>query len=102
MIIGAVENSQSYIRNGSYGEILAHVQTKGILNHQEFGNLWISWNTGLIQLGIGYKVGVDKVLEYQGDDMPVHGLGFSTGFGSAGEWEFNTIEGQVFFHFNAI
>ena len=49
----------------------------------------------LIQVGKGNIIGIDRVLDWQGDtNMPISSLGFSTGYGADGVWEVSNLRGD--------
>ena len=62
-------------------------------------DFWVSWFGGHIQVGRGWQVGVDVVIEYMIEDPPqpyggFHAYAFSTGYGAIGYWEFLKDQGS--------
>ncbi len=56
---------------------------------------WVSWIGGMIAMGTGNVVGVQRVIQFQSRvPFPVHFIAFRT-MNVEGEWEFNQIEGNL-------
>ena len=57
---------------------------------------WISWESGLMKLGRGAKVGYDEVLSYSHDNpYGVNSASFSAGWGSSGIWTISQPKGNT-------
>ncbi|XP_053147686.1 C3 and PZP-like alpha-2-macroglobulin domain-containing protein 8 isoform X2 [Hemicordylus capensis] len=88
MVIGGHQNSQTWISTSKRGEPVASAETAGILSWDEFRSFWISWAKGVVQVGHGPSVVNESVIVAWAAPRPldVKYVGFSTGWGSAGEF----------------
>ncbi|XP_054751982.2 C3 and PZP-like alpha-2-macroglobulin domain-containing protein 8 isoform X1 [Lytechinus pictus] len=90
IILGGLENSQSWISKGRGGERLQMTMTPNIVSWEEFRAFWISWTDGQIQIGYGETKSNASVILTLDDpsaiDMTVQYIGFATGTGSLGEF----------------
>ncbi|XP_024134100.1 C3 and PZP-like alpha-2-macroglobulin domain-containing protein 8 isoform X2 [Oryzias melastigma] len=89
IVLGGRQNTRSWISLGKMGEPLASAHTPGILSWDEFRSFWISWKDGLVQVGHGIHPSNESIIlqwsgQFQGQ---VQHIGFSTGWGSVGEFK---------------
>ncbi|XP_061833863.1 C3 and PZP-like alpha-2-macroglobulin domain-containing protein 8 isoform X1 [Nerophis lumbriciformis] len=89
IVLGGRQNSRSWICLGKMGEALVTVPTPGILSWDEFRSFWISWKAGLVQVGHGlYPSNASVILQWSGTTpSQIRHIGFSTGWGSVGEFK---------------
>ncbi|KAK7889726.1 hypothetical protein WMY93_025286 [Mugilogobius chulae] len=89
IVLGGRQNTRSWISIGKMGEPLSTVSTPSILSWDEFRSFWISWKGGMIQVGHGLQPSNDSViLNWAGHGAgQVRHIGFSTGWGSVGEFK---------------
>ncbi|XP_054646446.1 C3 and PZP-like alpha-2-macroglobulin domain-containing protein 8 [Dunckerocampus dactyliophorus] len=89
IVLGGRQNSRSWISLGKMGEVLVSVPTPGILSWDEFRSFWISWKGGLVQVGHGlYQSNASVILQWSGTTpSQIRHIGFSTGWGSVGEFK---------------
>ncbi|XP_072260760.1 C3 and PZP-like alpha-2-macroglobulin domain-containing protein 8 isoform X2 [Pyxicephalus adspersus] len=89
IVIGGQQNSKTWITTSKMGEPVASANTAAILSWDEFRAFWISWKNGLIQVGHGTKGSNDSIIvEWAAAKQPdVKFIGFSTGWGSMGEFK---------------
>ncbi|XP_069818383.1 C3 and PZP-like alpha-2-macroglobulin domain-containing protein 8 isoform X2 [Dendropsophus ebraccatus] len=89
IVIGGQQNSRTWIATSKMGEPISSEKTPAILSWDEFRAFWISWKNGLIQVGHGTKGSNDSVIvEWEAGKQPdVKFIGFSTGWGSIGEFK---------------
>ena len=86
LVLGAGGNTFSAIRLGKLGDTVASADTPDILNPAEYRHFYVSFQNGDISIG---QVGDRPLMEYTHDSpIPVNFVGFSTGFGNTGVWEF--------------
>ncbi|XP_078670967.1 uncharacterized protein LOC144911067 isoform X2 [Branchiostoma floridae x Branchiostoma belcheri] len=88
IVIGGLGNAQSVIRRSQDGENKVTVSTQDVLSSDEFGGFWISWAAdGTIAAG---RDGESSPFMQWQDPNPlgVWYFGYSTGWGSAGEFRF--------------
>ncbi|XP_072024674.1 uncharacterized protein [Amphiura filiformis] len=88
IVLGAGGNTFSTIRLGKLGDDVTTADTPDLLNSAEFRHFYVSFQDGHILVG---EVGHKHIMEYEhgdGDSFPVNFVGFSTGFGNTGVWEF--------------
>uniref|UniRef100_A0A3P8N6D0 Kazal-like domain-containing protein n=1 Tax=Astatotilapia calliptera TaxID=8154 RepID=A0A3P8N6D0_ASTCA len=82
IVLGGRQNTRSWISAGKMGEPLVSVPTPGILSWDEFRSFWISWKGGVVQVGHGlHPTNESVILRW------VRHIGFSTGWGSVGEFK---------------
>ncbi|MGH0168414.1 UNVERIFIED_CONTAM: hypothetical protein FKN15_054850 [Acipenser sinensis] len=89
IVIGGRQNSRTWVSASKMGEPLASAGTEGILSWDEFRNFWVSWRNGVVQVGHGAHPSNESVItEWAGLKLPqVKYVGFSTGWGSVGEFK---------------
>ncbi|KAM5193804.1 C3 and PZP-like alpha-2-macroglobulin domain-containing protein 8 [Mantella aurantiaca] len=89
IVIGGQQNSKTWITTSKMGEPIASANTAAILSWDEFHAFWISWKNGFIQVGHGTKGSNDSIIvEWAAAKQPdVKFIGFSTGWGSMGEFK---------------
>ncbi|XP_047387857.1 C3 and PZP-like alpha-2-macroglobulin domain-containing protein 8 [Sciurus carolinensis] len=88
IVLGGRQNTRSWISTSKMGEPVASAHTARILSWDEFRTFWISWRDGLIQVGHGPEPSNESVIVAWALPRPpeVQFIGFSTGWGSAGEF----------------
>ncbi|XP_073659117.1 C3 and PZP-like alpha-2-macroglobulin domain-containing protein 8 isoform X8 [Tursiops truncatus] len=88
IVLGGHQNTRSWISTSKMGEPVASTHTAKILSWDEFRTFWISWHSGLIQVGHGPEPSNDSVImAWTLPKTPeVQFIGFSTGWGSVGEF----------------
>ncbi|CAB1331426.1 unnamed protein product, partial [Coregonus sp. 'balchen'] len=74
IVLGGRQNTGSWISLGKMGEPVVSAPTPGILSWDEFRSFWVSWKGGVVQWS---------------SPLPgqVRHIGFSTGWGSVGEFK---------------
>nr|XP_004555063.2 C3 and PZP-like alpha-2-macroglobulin domain-containing protein 8 isoform X1 [Maylandia zebra] len=89
IVLGGRQNTRSWISAGKMGEPLVSVPTPGILSWDEFRSFWISWKGGVVQVGHGlHPTNESVILRWAGQFTgQVRHIGFSTGWGSVGEFK---------------
>ncbi|XP_077187621.1 C3 and PZP-like alpha-2-macroglobulin domain-containing protein 8 isoform X2 [Paroedura picta] len=89
IVLGGHQNSRTWISASKMGEPVASAETPGLLSWDEFRTFWISWTSGLIQVGHGPSVLNESIIVSWAAPRPpeVKYVGFSTGWGSAGEYK---------------
>nr|XP_020636674.1 C3 and PZP-like alpha-2-macroglobulin domain-containing protein 8 [Pogona vitticeps] len=89
VVLGGHQNARSWISTSKMGEPVASAETAGILSWDEFRTFWISWDHGIIQVGHGHAVLNESIIVAWAPPKPreVKYVGFSTGWGSAGEFK---------------
>ncbi|XP_073449024.1 C3 and PZP-like alpha-2-macroglobulin domain-containing protein 8 isoform X1 [Aquarana catesbeiana] len=89
IVIGGQQNSKTWITTSKMGEPIDSANTAAVLSWDEFRAFWISWKNGLIQVGHGTKGSNDFIIvEWAAAKQPdVKFIGFSTGWGSMGEFK---------------
>ncbi|KAJ7415213.1 C3 and PZP-like alpha-2-macroglobulin domain-containing protein 8 [Willisornis vidua] len=89
IVIGGHQNSKTWISISKMGEPVASRDTPGILSWDEFRSFWISWRNGIIQVGHGTRVLNESIIvEWTvPKQLEVKYIGFSTGWGSMGEFK---------------
>ncbi|XP_007461165.1 PREDICTED: C3 and PZP-like alpha-2-macroglobulin domain-containing protein 8 [Lipotes vexillifer] len=88
IVLGGHQNTRSWISTSKMGKPVASTHTAKILSWDEFRTFWISWHSGLIQVGHGPEPSSDSVImAWTLPKTPeVQFIGFSTGWGSVGEF----------------
>ncbi|XP_052446900.1 C3 and PZP-like alpha-2-macroglobulin domain-containing protein 8 isoform X1 [Carassius gibelio] len=88
IVLGGRQNSRSWISRGKMGEPVASAPTPGILSWDEFRSFWISWRGGGVQVGHGLEPSSETLILQWAGPLPaqVRHIGFSTGWGSVGEF----------------
>ncbi|XP_062966135.1 LOW QUALITY PROTEIN: C3 and PZP-like alpha-2-macroglobulin domain-containing protein 8 [Cynocephalus volans] len=88
IVLGGHQNTRSWISTSKMGEPVASAHTAKILSWDEFRTFWISWHGGLIQVGHGPEPSNKSVIVAWTLLRPpeVQFIGFSTGWGSMGEF----------------
>ncbi|XP_066492385.1 C3 and PZP-like alpha-2-macroglobulin domain-containing protein 8 [Tiliqua scincoides] len=89
IVIGGYQNSRTWISTSKMGEPVASAETAGILSWDEFRSFWVSWANGVIQVGHGTSVLNESIIvTWVVPRQPeVKYIGFSTGWGSIGEFK---------------
>ncbi|KAM9619623.1 C3 and PZP-like alpha-2-macroglobulin domain-containing protein 8 isoform 6-T8 [Morphnus guianensis] len=89
IVIGGHQNTKTWISVSKMGEPVASRDTAGILSWDEFRSFWISWKNGIIQVGHGTRVLNESIIvEWTvPKQLEVKYIGFSTGWGSMGEFK---------------
>ncbi|XP_034035690.1 C3 and PZP-like alpha-2-macroglobulin domain-containing protein 8 [Thalassophryne amazonica] len=89
IVLGGRQNTRSWISLGKLGEVLVSASTPGILSWDEFRGFWISWKGGIVQVGHGLQPTNESVILQWAGQFPgqVRHIGFSTGWGSVGEFK---------------
>ncbi|XP_070764603.1 C3 and PZP-like alpha-2-macroglobulin domain-containing protein 8 [Enoplosus armatus] len=89
IVLGGRQNTRSWISLGKMGEPLVSASTPGILSWDEFRSFWISWKGGVVQVGHGLHPSNESViLQWAAQfSAQVRHIGFSTGWGSVGEFK---------------
>nr|XP_055095106.1 C3 and PZP-like alpha-2-macroglobulin domain-containing protein 8 [Symphalangus syndactylus] len=88
IVLGGHQNTRSWISTSKMGEPVASAHTAKILSWDEFRTFWISWRGGFIQVGHGPEPSNESVIVAWTLPRPpeVQFIGFSTGWGSMGEF----------------
>ncbi|KAM4629690.1 C3 and PZP-like alpha-2-macroglobulin domain-containing protein 8 isoform 3-T3 [Polymixia lowei] len=89
IVLGGRQNTRSWISLGKMGEPLVSAPTPGILSWDEFRSFWISWKGGVVQVGHGLQPSNESlIVQWTGPLVgQVRHIGFSTGWGSVGEFK---------------
>lgn len=87
VFIGGWKNSQSGLRLGKHDDV-ARVDTPDIVSEEEFRTFWISWDNGHIKVGHGGDP-TPFMTWNSPNPLAVAYLGYTTGWGSCGEWKFH-------------
>ncbi|XP_029905241.1 C3 and PZP-like alpha-2-macroglobulin domain-containing protein 8 [Myripristis murdjan] len=89
IVLGGRQNTRSWLSLGKMGEPLVSAPTPGILSWDEFRSFWISWKGGVVQVGHGLQPSNESVILQWAGQLPgqVRHIGFSTGWGSVGEFK---------------
>ncbi|XP_045561976.1 C3 and PZP-like alpha-2-macroglobulin domain-containing protein 8 isoform X2 [Salmo salar] len=89
IVLGGRQNTGSWISLGKMGEPVVSAPTPGILSWDEFRSFWVSWNVGGVQVGHGLQPSNESVILQWSSPLPgqVRHIGFSTGWGSVGEFK---------------
>ncbi|XP_015826901.3 C3 and PZP-like alpha-2-macroglobulin domain-containing protein 8 isoform X1 [Nothobranchius furzeri] len=89
IVLGGRQNTRSWISLGKMGDPLVSVSTPSILSWDEFRSFWISWKGGVVQVGHGKHPNNESlILQWAGQfHGQVQHIGFSTGWGSVGEFK---------------
>ncbi|XP_067824744.1 C3 and PZP-like alpha-2-macroglobulin domain-containing protein 8 [Heptranchias perlo] len=89
IVIGGRQNARTWIAVSKMGEPVASASTPQILSWDEFRNFWVRWKTGLVQVGHGAVPSNESlIVEWAGARLPeISYIGFSTGWGSMGEFK---------------
>ncbi|XP_071825339.1 C3 and PZP-like alpha-2-macroglobulin domain-containing protein 8 isoform X2 [Apostichopus japonicus] len=88
IVIGGWENTQTWLSRDRNGPRIRATVTRNVLNRNEFRAFWIIWKKGHIQVGYGEVPSNQSMILRWQDDAPllINHIGFSTGFGSTGEF----------------
>ncbi|XP_032170736.1 C3 and PZP-like alpha-2-macroglobulin domain-containing protein 8 isoform X4 [Mustela erminea] len=88
IVLGGHQNTRSWISTSKMGDPVASTHTAKILSWDEFRTFWISWHGGFIQVGHGPEPSNESVIMAWTLPRPpeVRFIGFSTGWGSVGEF----------------
>uniref|UniRef100_A0A8C7S518 C3 and PZP like alpha-2-macroglobulin domain containing 8 n=1 Tax=Oncorhynchus mykiss TaxID=8022 RepID=A0A8C7S518_ONCMY len=89
IVLGGRQNTRSWISLGKMGEPVVSSPTPGILSWDEFRSFWVSWKGGVVQVGHGLQPSNESVILQWSGPLPgqVRHIGFSTGWGSVGEFK---------------
>ncbi|XP_038157657.1 C3 and PZP-like alpha-2-macroglobulin domain-containing protein 8 [Cyprinodon tularosa] len=89
IVLGGKQNTRSWISLGKMGDPLVSVSTPGLLSWNEFRSFWISWKGGVIKVGHGLHSSNESIILEWAGQIPgqVQHIGFSTGWGSVGEFK---------------
>ncbi|XP_072450564.1 C3 and PZP-like alpha-2-macroglobulin domain-containing protein 8 isoform X3 [Chiloscyllium punctatum] len=89
IVIGGRQNTKTWIAVSKMGEPVVSANTPQILSWDEFRNFWISWKTGIVQVGHGLKPSNQSlIVEWAVTRLlEINYIGFSTGWGSVGEFK---------------
>ncbi|XP_043910701.1 C3 and PZP-like alpha-2-macroglobulin domain-containing protein 8 [Protopterus annectens] len=89
IVIGGRQNSETRISASKMGEPVVAANTANILSWDEFRNFWISWKNGVVQVGHGTAPSIVSIIVQTAKIKPfdVKYIGFSTGWGSVGEFK---------------
>nr|KAG5690213.1 hypothetical protein BaRGS_019009 [Batillaria attramentaria] len=101
IVLGAEENSKSFIRDSSLGPIKAEAQTVNLLSDTEFRYFWISWTNNMVEVGRGARYGQQQFLRWKvppNKQFHVNCMAVSTSRVGKGEWEFAEILEEKDFH----
>ncbi|KAL1022981.1 hypothetical protein UPYG_G00035010 [Umbra pygmaea] len=89
IVLGGRQNTRTWISVGKMGEPVVSAPTPSILSWDEFRSFWISWKGGVVQVGHGSQPSNESVIVQWSGSVPgqVRHIGFSTGWGSVGEFK---------------
>uniref|UniRef100_A0AAY5KU32 C3 and PZP like alpha-2-macroglobulin domain containing 8 n=1 Tax=Esox lucius TaxID=8010 RepID=A0AAY5KU32_ESOLU len=89
IVLGGRQNTRSWISLGKMGEPVVSASTPGILSWDEFRSFWVSWKDGVVQVGHGLQPSNESMILQWSSTLPgqVRHIGFSTGWGSVGEFK---------------
>ncbi|XP_041912709.1 C3 and PZP-like alpha-2-macroglobulin domain-containing protein 8 isoform X1 [Alosa sapidissima] len=89
IVLGGRQNTRSWVSLGKMGEPVASAPTPGILSWDEFRSFWVSWKGGVVQVGHGNQPSNESIIVQWAGPLPgqVRHIGFSTGWGSVGEFK---------------
>ena len=86
VVIGGWSNTKSVIRRAKQSQQKVEASTPSIVSPTEFRGFWITYNNGVIKVG---KEGQEAFMEWiDPNPLPVNNMGYSTGWGSNGEFKF--------------
>ena len=88
IVIGSNANTLSDIRKGRYGEVVVQKSTPNIMNCDQMGLFWVSWDeAGMINVGTGF-VHSHTFMQYQSTDPVFYKYAsLSTWTSASLEWE---------------
>ncbi|XP_033108114.1 C3 and PZP-like alpha-2-macroglobulin domain-containing protein 8 [Anneissia japonica] len=88
IVLGGWQNTKSWIAASKQGDHLVTAATPGIMSWDEFKAFWVTFDNGLIMVGYGEVPSNSSVImRWQSqNDVYVDYIGFSTGWGSLGEF----------------
>jgi len=94
VVIGGYGNKRSDIRSNVQSDAVARMDTPDIVSCNETRFFWVSWDGGLIEVGLGLRVGQRRFLFWK-DLSPrnVTAVGF-TGWDKENDWEFTHNDGM--------
>lgn len=89
IVIGGQQNTRTWIAVSKMGEPVGSAHTPHILSWDEFRSFWIRWKAGLVQVGHGVAPSNESlIVEWAVAKVPdIKYIGFSTGWGSVGEFK---------------
>ncbi|CAH1794507.1 unnamed protein product [Owenia fusiformis] len=89
IVLGSGRNTKSDIRVGRQGRGGGgvRVNTPDIMKCAVMQQFWVSWESGLIQVGRGAIYGQQTFMSwYDPNAFPVYGISVATGWGATAEW----------------
>ena len=98
--IGGKDNSKTALRDVVFGNVIAEVDTPGILSCGSIRYFWTAWGES-VRFGTGHLIGANMVLDVVPEKRhSVKALGVTTAMGEEGHWEFTEVNGGNFHTFN--
>ena len=88
-VMGLESNSKSEIRKQSPDTETKSFTTENILSCDETLPFWITWTSGMFELGKGHTLGSDRLIEWR-DTRPydINGLSLASRHATPAEWDF--------------
>jgi len=89
-------NQRSVIRRCHQCDESVSVDTQQLLSCNDYRQFWISWDNGMVSVGIGWNIGVQIFMEWLIEDqfiIPINFVSLSTGWDSDGDWMVPTAIG---------
>jgi len=92
VFIGGWENTKSAIRLNQTKPNKAEVDTPAIVSDEEYRRFWVTFKKNVIE--VGKEDETTPLLSWTNDEEPfqITHYAFTTGWGSAGTWMFDTVE----------
>ncbi|XP_042198630.1 C3 and PZP-like alpha-2-macroglobulin domain-containing protein 8 [Callorhinchus milii] len=89
IVVGGRQNTRTWVAVSKMGEPVATANSPHILSWDEFRNFWIRWRNGVVQVGHGAVPSNESlIVQWVNAALPeVKYIGFSTGWGSMGEFK---------------
>ena len=94
VVIGTGRNTVSGIRDLRNNSFIAENFTGGILDCNEFRNLWISWADNQLMVGKGITIRQSTVLRLNGFNQTTRAVSLTTGYEASGDWVVAKSEGN--------
>ena len=94
VIIGGWGNSESAIKRVLTWATLVRVPTPQILDCDNFRTFWVSWENGVLEVGVGDLFDLSFMSVPLEDEANMHAVSFGT-LGVYGEWEVPQREGTI-------
>lgn len=90
-----MDNMYSVIRKQPQGDDIVLEDTADFLSCTEFRTFWVSWSTGLVEVGQGSSAGEQMFMRLLDDDPPdnIIAVAVSSGVDSSGTWSQSSITG---------